>query len=499
MNNTLVKNSGILLIKSKFFIYRAVSYASFLLVPLWIQKTIDLSPILQVLMMFLYTMFMVAQWFMLGKEIDHRFKIYFRINSSLDRIVYRLMLGMFVMVIYFNILNLLPSKWTYNCFWITWLLLGLFYSWPTRGKIIQESVTSNFNEFRYLDAFEKTLLGLIVVLFVVSMPELPSLTNNEALKLFFDPLEKFSNQVWSFLQVSYYPFRKYPALYRVAWATHFYLVGMGVFLITLYAVLRYFVSRRLSLLGVFALLSSWSFSKLLSNNYGAAITTTYSLLWIWSILWVAKSSSYRAGLFLGLVGYWGTVVNQSFSLLAFIQVSLLYFYFLDHKTRWFKRRLLRYSLLGLIMVVITIVISDGPFDGLHPLTRQYIDGLIGIIQRKAFYSLSFLGVLILLWKIMAPQAFVARSIKFDMDKILQLVVSIAVLFVYSLFFDNYLVESFAIMWMVVLLSVIPLELLFQAITRLRSRRNMIYVAYTIICLLDSHFEGRIKIFLRLFE
>jgi hypothetical protein len=245
----------------------------------------------------------MSQWFLLGKEIDHRLKIYFRVNSSIDRIVYRLFLGMFFFVILFNLLNLLSSKWINNSFWIVWGLLGLFYSWPTRGKIIQESVSSNFGEFRFLDRFEKTLLFLIVTMFLFTMPDLPPLVNVDTMKLYFDPMERIGNTLWNFIIVNYYPFRGYPNLFRLSWSMHFYFVFMGFFLLVFYAFLRFFVSRRLSLLGVFALVSSWSFSKTLAFNSDYALLTTYSLLWVWTLLWATKSSTYRAGLFLGLVSY----------------------------------------------------------------------------------------------------------------------------------------------------------------------------------------------------
>ncbi len=54
------------------------------------------------------------------------------------------------------------------------------------------------------------------------------------------------------------------------------------------------------------------------------------------------------------------------------------------------------------------------------------------------------------------------------------------------------------MWVLALLSLFPLELLFQRISRLRSSRNLIYAAYILIALLDSHFEGRVKILYRMF-
>lgn len=499
MDNTLEKKSSIWLSKSKFFLFRVVSYFSFLLIPVWIQKSVNMNQGVQCLVMLLYISFMMSQWFLLGKEIDHRFKIYFRVNSSIDRVVYRLFLGMSFFVLYFNLLSFLPNKWIYNSFWITWVVLGLFYSWPTRGKIIQESVTSNFTEYRYLDKFEKTLVMLTFLMFIFSVPELPTLVNIEALKLFFDPLEKFTQPFWNFLTVNYYPFKKYPTLFKLAWSMHFYAVGFGLFLLTFYAFLRYFVSRRLSLLGVFSLVSSWSVSKIMASNYSHTIATTYSLIWIWSLMWTTKSSTYRSGLFLGLVGYLGTIINPSFAPLVIFQLLLLYFVLLKEKTFWFKRQTLKYTSFGLILLIATALYEKDSFNTLHPIGLELGNQIVRMIDRKAFYTLSFFGLLLILLKRFMPTLKLIKSFKINIDKLDELLYCLVFLIGYVFIFDGDLFKSFALMWPIVFFSLIPIELLFQTITRLRSSRNMIYLIYILICLLDSHFEGRVKIFLRLFN
>ena len=109
MDKSLVKSSGIFYLKSKFFIIRILIYFSFLLIPILSQKSGDLPFIFSALAGVLYTLSMMGQWFFLGKEIDHRLKIYFRVNSSMDRVVYRLFLGMFFFILYFNFLYLFPE------------------------------------------------------------------------------------------------------------------------------------------------------------------------------------------------------------------------------------------------------------------------------------------------------------------------------------------------------------------------------------------------------
>ena len=499
MENTLVNSSNIFKLKWKFFTYRVVSYFSFLLIPVYVQKGMHSHPATMAGMMTLYILFIVSQWFLLGKEIDHRLKIYFRVNSSIDRIVYRLLLGMFFFILLFNLINLLDSKWIYNSYWITWAVLGLFYSWPTRGKIIQESVSSNFGEFRFLDNFEKTLVGLILVMFIFSLPDLPPLVNIEMLKLYYDPLEKVGNPMWNFLLINYYPFKSYPELFRLAWSLHFYIVGMGLFLLVFYAFLRFFVSRRLSLLGVFALVSSWSFSRTLSTNIEFSMLTTYSLIWVWTILWVTKSSTYRAGLFMGLVSFWGTLLNPGFAFLVFFQVGFLILIFLRDRTLWFKRQLLKYALFGVILTILRLLSHTDLLEPLHTLDLSFVKQIAQELDRKGFFILGLFGMVLVILKAYKPKMAVLKDFQIERESVNIFLASFSVYVFFSLFWDDALILGFGMMWPLAFLSLIPLELLFQSLSRVRSSRNMIYLIYILICLLDSHFEGRVKLFLKIFN
>lgn len=499
MENTLVNNSNIFKEKWKFFTYRVVSYFSFLLIPVNVQKGMNISHGVMGIMMTLYILFIVSQWFLLGKEIDHRLKIYFRVNSSIDRVIYRLLLGMFFFILLFNLINLLDSKWIYNSYWITWAILGLFYSWPTRGKIIQESVSSNFGEFRFLDNFEKTLVGLIMLMFVFTLPDLPPLVSTEMLKLYFDPLEKIGNPLWNFLIINFYPFKSYPELFRLAWSLHFYIVGMGLFLLVFYAFLRFFVTRRLALLGVFAIVSSWSFSRTLASNIEFSMLTTYSLVWVWTLLWVTNSSTYRAGLFMGLVSFWGTLLNPSFAVLVFFQIGLIFLVFLKDRTVWFKRQLLKYAAFGLVLTILRLLTHSDLLEPLHALDLGIFKLVAKEVDRKAFFVLGVFGFVIMLVKYFKPNIKPLKDFQIERQSITIFLVSFSIYVLFSFFWDDSLVSGFGMMWLLAFLSLIPLEILFQSLSRVRSSRNMIYLVYILICLLDSHFEGRVKLFLKIFN
>ncbi len=496
---TLEKKSSIIVEKAKFFIIRALSYFSFLLIPIWAPKTLNLKPYELCLLMGFYVVFMAAQWFLLGKEIDHRFKIYFRVNSSIDRILYRVFLGMFSCVLIFNLIALLPVKWIYNSFWIMWIFQGLFYSWPTRGKIIHESVSSNLAEFRFLDSFEKTLFFLILIIFVVSIPQIPILYNYEALKLFFDPYEKFSTQFWNFLTVNYFPFKRYSILLKYAWLMHFYVFGVGTFLLFFYAIMRFFVSRRLSMLAVFVVVSSWSFLKINETQLGTALSAGYCITWVWSLVWVAKSSTYRAGLFLGLLTYWGTILNYTYTYLGIIQIILIYLFYLDDKTPWFRRQLIKYASFGLGLALINYFFLVDYNEIHHVEYLRPINDFFLLLKRKSFFSLSYIGVILYSFKVTSSRFKFLKNIGLPVLNLRQVGAAILILICFGLLIENSILTGMTGLWILTLFSILPIEILFQGISRLRNRRNFYYLVYIIIALLDSHFEGRIKTFVQLFK
>ncbi len=495
-----MNNSTIVLEKSKFFLSRAVTYFSFLLIPVWVQKTLELNLFGQAVLMLLYMLFIAGQWYLLGKEVDHRLKIYFRANSSIDRVVYRLVVGMAVMVLLFNVILLFPEAWTKHFFWGFWAVLGLFYSWPTRGKIIEESVSTQFGEYRFLDNFEKTVLFLVILMVLVSVPVFPYFDNPDSLKILIDSDEKVSQQYWNFLAVNYFPFRRFPNLTYLAWCLHFYFVGSVLYLLSFYGVLRFFFSRRLSILGLFGLVSTWSWSLLLQKDPFSALLTSFSILWIWGILWAVKSATYRSGLMYGLLCYIGTCLNYSFFPLFPLGLLMLHFWHMADKTTWYRQQFLRYTSLGAVgcAVVLLYHLDLQAFDhGWDPEGLGIF--LWNLVRRKAFYALSVVGVILL---VLSFSPWIRRkfaAFTLDRPRLAHLGGATLAAVVVGLTLEKNLIRGFGLMWLLPFLALVPLEWIFQVISRLRSKRNMIYVAYVLVCLLDSHFEGRVRITAKFFK
>ncbi|MCM2349601.1 MAG: hypothetical protein NDI69_06235 [Bacteriovoracaceae bacterium] len=500
MEKALVKNSNIIWAKSKFFINRLLIYFSFLLLPVWIQKTLEINIFVQSLLMLAYLLFMAGQWYLLGKEIDHRLKIYFRANSSIDRVLYRVIIGNATMMLIFNLMSFIPEDIVRHFFWGFFVVVGLFYSWPTRGKIIEESVSTQFTEYKYLDSFEKTVLFLTLAMFVVSMPSFPFLSNLETLKLIVDPEEKMHGQLWNYLQMNFIPFRRFPHLINLGWSMHFYFVSFGLYLLAFYGIMRFFLSRRLSMLGLFALVSTWSFSLFLKKDPYLSATTCFSVLWVWSILWCIKSSTYRSGLMYGLLCYTGVVLNFNFGFLFPVGLALLYFSFLNENTEWYRGQFVKYTSLGMFLILISMITHiDLRFFEDAMTLKEFSSYLSVVLNRKAFYSLSIIGLCTLLIMIFKPQRKTLAVLTLDVKRLREFSLLVLCLVVMALLVEKDLIYSFGFLWFVVFLSVLPLEWIFQSISRLRSRRNFIYVIYVLMCLLDSHFEGRVRILYNFYQ
>ncbi len=497
MEIVLEKEPQILILKSKFFFYRIISYFSFLFIPIYTQKLFISTSWLKFSMMLFYLCFLIGQWFLIGKEIDYRLKIFFKVNSNMDRVLYRTIMGLVVFIFYANIINLLPYKWIYNLYWVTWVLIGVFFSWPTRGKIIKESVTSNFTEFKFLDSFEKTTLALIIIILFFSIPRMASLSDVNKMVMTYDPNFAFSPILWNFFKVIFFPFQVRPQIFIIGVSMHFYFIFQVIFLLTFYALLRFFFSRRLSLLGVFAVVSSWGFSSLLYNEPGASLSMIFPMIWIWSMLWVAKSSSYKTGLFLGLINCFGVIINPFFIYLILLQIPLFLWGIFNGQTNWFRRQFIKYSIPGYLLSVGVFYFKDKSVVKFLPV--DIFKEILFHFQEKAFLSLSLLGIVLFMITFFKKNTFFFRDFYFDRKRFLEMGLLSLAFLIPSVFLSHMGNLWFLIICLMVFLSLIPLELLFQKTSRFRSSRNIIFAIYLLICLLDSHFEGRVKIFLKMFE
>jgi hypothetical protein len=276
---------------------------------------------------------------------------------------------------------------------------------------------------------------------------------------------------------------------------HFYFVGLGFYLLAFYGVCRFFISRRLSILALFALISTWSFSIFLKRDPYYALVTTFSLVWLWAVLWSVKSSTYRSGLMFGLICYLGTLLNYHNAILFPIGLVVLYFSFLKESTDWFRLQFVKYSYVGLILILISVLMNyDISFSANPSGFFSYFQGIGVLVKRKAFFALSFIGVTSLLISYVGKKFNLFSVMNIDYDRLKQLLILIFILIFLGVFYEKDLIKNFGSLWIIVFLSVYPLEWLFQSISRLRSKRNIIFVVYILICLLDSHLEGRFRIF-----
>jgi hypothetical protein len=199
---------------------------------------------------------------------------------------------------------------------------------------------------------------------------------------------------------------------------------------------------------------------------------------------------------MGLVSYWGALLNPGFSILVIFQLGFLYFVFLKDRTFWYKRQLFKYSLFGSILTIIYFFNHTDQLDftstfngGAWHVLRQELD-------RKGFYVLSILGLIVLLLKSWGK---VLAAFQVEVENVKMFLLTLLLAVIFSMLGEEYLLKGFSMIWMLAFMSVIPLELVFQSISRLRSNRNMIYLIYILICLLDSHFEGRVKDFIKIFN
>jgi hypothetical protein len=136
----------------------------------------------------------------------------------------------------------------------------------------------------------------------------------------------------------------------------------------------------------------------------------------------------------------------------------------------------------------------------HAMSFHQLENYIKIVlKRKAFYSLSFIGLGALVLMLIKPKIKLLTTLTIDYKRLRELAILVVCVLILGLLIDRDFIKSFGMLWFVVFLSILPLEWIFQSISRLRSRRNFIYVVYVLVCLLDSHFEGRIRMLYNFYQ
>ena len=187
-----------------------------------------------------------------------------------------------------------------------------------------------------------------------------------------------------------------------------------------------------------------------------------------------------------------------------VQILLLYFLFFRDQTSWFRNQVLKYMLFGIILAIVAFSSNLESMQWVEGITTREFFTLIGkAIDRKAFFVLSIFGAVFVFFKLLSEifkiEYALVQNWGIDVVKLREFATSFSVVVFLSFFIDRFLIYGFSILWLVCLLSLVPVEWIFQSLTKLRSKRNLIYGIYILVCLLDSHIEGRVKILLKILK
>jgi len=170
------------------------------------------------------------------------------------------------------------------------------------------------------------------------------------------------------------------------------------------------------------------------------------------------------------------------------------------KTQWYRQQFLRYTAMGLVGCFFVFLYHiDLQLFG-HGWSVSGFNLFIGnLIKRKAFFALSVVGgiLLALAYAPITRRRFAEFTL--DRTRMSHLLAGVGMLIFVGLTFEKNILRGFGMMWLLSFLALVPLEWIFQVISRLRSKRNFIYLLYVLICLLDSHFEGRVRITAKFFK
>ena len=195
----------------------------------------------------------------------------------------------------------------------------------------------------------------------------------------------------------------------------------------------------------------------------------------------------------GLLCYFGTLINYHFFPLFPAGLMMIIFWLMKDKTQWYKKQFLKYSSLGVVCSFFVFIYHfDITLYGDSWNLNSLYFFLLSLIKRKSFFSLSVFGLLLVLMLFIPKKWSRFATFTLDKQRMAHLMGALFCIVMIGILFDKNLLRGFGLLWFLSFLSLIPLEWIFQSISRLRSKRNFIFLIYVLVCLLDSHFEGRVR-------
>ena len=127
-----------------------------------------------------------------------------------------------------------------------------------------------------------------------------------------------------------------------------------------------------------------------------------------------------------------------------------------------------------------------------------LSSMMDSIMRKAFFVIAPLGGLLIFLYLTNLSNYLLTYVNIDRKKLVEVLSGIFFITILGLFVSTSFFNGLTSLWILAFFALFPIEWIFQSISRLRSKRNLIYGMYILVCLLDSQMENRIRIVAKMF-
>ncbi len=469
--------------KILFFVSRILFFGCALLLPLYFEKFTTLHKIYGYLVILTYFCFIVMNWYVWGKEINYRFKVYARANSSVDRILERVLLGSVVSIFILSCISMFSFVDKMVLYWGFWSMAALFFSYPTKRRIIDRKISFEFSELKFMDGFEKVIFGITLIIFLVSVPSFPVFHGTDAIKVYLDPGELVHDQLWAFYDLILFHGKEISSSNNLSYFYFTYLLFFGLFIISFYCILRFKFTRKVALIGTLSIVCTRHLYYLLFNHVSDLLPSATMMVLCWVFLWSLKSSTYRSGLLMGLIGYFCLLVNIKMLVLHAVLTIAFVIYKFKESSFWFLKQFIRYTLVGATLTILTLLLHHG-FEVSFTTYNYYefIDQLKIIFISKSFFILAIPGLVIFIFDLF--------SIKDS--ELLKISIFLILAIIWGIIFEVGAVRSFFIVALISFICMLTLDKILSKVSINKSHQNLIILFYVVMCMMDSSIEYRVK-------
>jgi hypothetical protein len=188
----------------------------------------------------------------------------------------------------------------------------------------------------------------------------------------------------------------------------------------------------------------------------------------------------------------GSLFSIHDQIFALLMVVIVVFAIWKIRTRWFCYKFIRYTFLGIFLSLVAHLMRGSFEIESFKLSFDLLLSAWTNIEKKGFFVIAFIGIAIFIFNLFNQLVMKRIENSAERVKYYYLLVLVSIFAILAMIYPFNMAKGLTLLWLLTFFSIYPIEKLFGVMSKYRSKRNLVYLCYIILAILDSRLESRIK-------